>query len=157
MADENSFRYMKTSLRRIAIFAVPLVAVTVLQTGCGGKHGATVNGTVLLDGEPLPEDVVGTVAFFPTAGGPPATGKINDDSRYELSTGMDRSLPPGNYTVTIGANERPASARGPNGGPPPAGKAITPPRYRRSKTSGLEFTVQRGGNTIDLELSSDAT
>lgn len=143
-------------MRRFVGVALSAIAVLAV-TGCGGKHGATVTGRVLLDGEPLPDDTVGTVAFFPTAGGPPATGKIGDDSSYELSTGLDRSLPPGDYTVSIGANAPPPSLRGKDGGPPPTGKPLTPPRYRQSRTSGLQFTVDRGGNTIDIELTSDAT
>ncbi len=122
--------------------------------GCGNYHGASVIGEVTLDGQPINDSAVGTVAFFPDAGGPPATGRIVDGSRYELSTGREDSLIPGDYSVTVGINEAPASLTGKNGGPPPPGKPITPPKYRQKKTSGLHFTVEAGSNTINLELQS---
>ena len=133
---------------------VGLLLTAMLVTGCGGKHGAKVYGNVTLDGEPLPADSVGTVAFFPSAGGPPATGVINDDSSYRLTTGRDRSLPPGDYNVTVGVNQAPDLEAHKGPGPPPPGKPITPVKYRQSRTSGLSYTVERGSQTIDLELTS---
>ena len=139
---------------RFHLAGAAVALLTITLAGCGGKHGAKVSGTVSLDGEPLPTGCVGTVAFIPTGGGPPATGMIDDSSGYRLSTGRDKTLPPGDYNVTVGANEAPSVASGPNGGPPPPGKPVTPARYRQARTSGLNFTVESGSNTIDIELTS---
>lgn len=127
----------------------------LLLTGCGSEYGSTVSGTVTLDGEPLPADVIGTVVFIPKQGGPPATGRITDGSQYVISTGRGKGLFPGEYSVTIGANEPSGVSRGPNGGPPPSGKQLTPRRYRQMRTSGLVFTVEPGSNNIDIDLTSD--
>lgn len=130
--------------------------LAALCVGCGGKHGAKVSGKVLLDGEPLPSESVGRVTFVPVGGGSPAYGRIDEESYYSLRTGRDASLPPGEYAVTVAVNERAAEERAPDGGPPPIGPSITPAKYRRAQTSGLQFTVERGSNSIDLELNSGA-
>ncbi len=140
-------------MRRVHIKLITMLSV-VTFLGCGNYHGASVEGEVTLDGQPISDSAVGTVAFFPDAGGPPATGRIVYGSRYELSTGREDSLIPGEYSVTVGINEAPSSLTGKNGAPPPPGKPITPSRYRQKRTSGLQFTVEPGSNTIDLELQS---
>ncbi len=130
-------------------------SLVLVLSGCGSEFGATVSGSITLDGESLPQDAIGTVVFFPQKGGPPATGRILDGSQYTLTTGRGKGLFPGEYSVTVGANEPSGVTRGENGGPPPAGKQITPRRYRQSRTSGLVYTVEPGSNNIDIELSSN--
>lgn len=137
------------------IFFVEMLLIAACCIGCGSRHGATVSGKVSLDGQTLPSDSVGSVAFYPVAGGPPATGSIDDDSYYTLRTGREASVPPGEYTVTVGASQRPTQSATSDGGPPPPGKPITPTKYRLPRTSGLQYTVEPGGNTIDLELQSN--
>lgn len=128
--------------------------VMFVSSGCGSKHGAKVEGHVTLDGQPLPATCLGSVAFYPSSGGPPAMGRIDEDSNYTLSTGREPSLPPGDYKVTVAANEPPSTLVATNGLAPPPGKPITPPRYRQSRTSGLQYTVDSGSNEINLELTS---
>lgn len=130
-------------------------SLILVLSGCGSEFGSTVHGNITLDGEALPQDAIGTVVFFPKKGGPPATGRIVDGSQYTLTTGRGKGLFPGDYSVTIGANESTGITRGKNGGPPPGGKQITPSRYRQSRTSGLVYTIEPGSNSIDIELSSD--
>jgi hypothetical protein len=135
---------------RIRVRAAILVAV-VLVAGCGG--GAKVSGTVTLDGQVLK---AGTVTFHPTGSGPTGIGTISPDGRYEIAVGTDKSLPPGDYVVTVEATEAAiASAEQPVGTPPrpPAPpKRFTPAKYADRGTSDLKFTVKPGENKIDLAL-----
>ncbi len=41
-----------------------------------------------------------------------------------------------------------------DGGPAPAPKASLPIKYLRATTSGLEYTITEGENTIDIDLSA---
>jgi hypothetical protein len=91
--------------------------------------------------------------YYPTATGPSASARIDDEGYYSVQTGSERGIVPGEYQVTIIANE--PSAQLDTGGPPPLGKSIVPQRYRSKATSGLLVTVEPGSNEIDLELSSE--
>lgn len=139
---------MKCALTKIRLLS--LVAL-LTAAGCGGAYDATVKGIVTLDGKALPRGLVG---FHPDAHGPSAYAFISDDGGYVVRTGNAAGLPPGEYYVTVAANELPATERTKDGNPPPPGKAITPARYRMKETSGLKFTVKPGKNVINLELTS---
>lgn len=133
----------------------PLAALVVStgMIGCGGPFEATVKGQVALDGEPLG---TGTVTFSPMAAdGSSAYARVTDSGRYRLQTGREFGLPAGEYRVTVVARDRPEVLHTADGGPPPPGRMLTPAWYRSTETSGLQFTVERGSNTIDLELSSE--
>lgn len=131
-----------------AAFALSIAALS----GCGGVYDSTVSGVVTLDGNPVPR---GTVTFHPTEAGPSSYARIEEDGTYSVQTGRERGLPPGEYQVTVIANEPPPVLQTAAGGPPPSGKPITPPWYRSKQTSGLRYTVENGSNEIDLELSSE--
>ena len=88
------------------------------------------------------------------AGGPPAYARIEETGSYDVRTGREEGLPSGEYQITVVANEPPAVQQTASGGPPPPGKAITPPWYRTKETSGLKYTVEPGGNEVNLELKS---
>src|SRR5688572_19526894 len=74
-----------------------LALATVVSLGCGGS-GASVSGVVTLDDKPLER---GTVSFTPTAGGKRATGVIDSDGGYELSTNRDAGLAAGEYSAMV--------------------------------------------------------
>lgn len=126
-------------------------AACLSPLGCGGVYDSSVSGVVTLDGSPVPR---GTVTFSPEGTGPTAYGQIQSDGAYQLRTGKEEGLPPGQYTVTVIANEPPAEARSKTGGPAPMGKPITPDWYRDPAQSGLSFPVNDGENEINLELTS---
>jgi hypothetical protein len=119
--------------------------------GCGGAYDATVSGMVTLDGNIVPR---GTLAFHPVAGGPAAYARIEENGGYVVRTGREESLPPGEYFVTVAANEPPTVAQTAQGGPPPPGKPITPAWYASKDSSGLKVVVESGDNELDLELNS---
>jgi hypothetical protein len=129
---------------------VGLLAIALL-IGCGGSKEATVQGAVTLDGSPI---TTGTIVFIPVAGGTQVYGAIENSGNYELFTGQERGLLPGEYVATVVAREKPANNVTEQGGPAPPGKAITPRWYAAKETSGLSFTVVPGANEINLELTS---
>ena len=129
-------------------------AVVVLATiGCGDRM-ARVSGLVTLDGEPVRGggDVRATVFFNPVGGGPAGVGLVESDGAYRLATGGKDGVVPGEYNVTFTATEiiRPEGEGG-----TPIGKRISPPRYATPSSSGLNYTVEAGGNTIDLDLTTN--
>lgn len=133
----------------MTIGAVALLLLTL--GGCGGAYNSSVSGVVTLDGAAVPR---GTVTYHPTAGGPAAYAPIRADGSYTIFTGREEGLPSGEYQVTVAANEASAQLVSKDGGPMPAGKAITPLWYRSKDTSGLKFNVESGSNEINLELKS---
>lgn len=132
--------------RRIPAAALA-AALGLLLTGCGG--GGTVTGTVALDGSPVKH---GTVTFHPVGGGPAAIGAIAD-GKYELAVGKDRSVPAGDYVVTVDASEPVSSETpaDPRKSPAPP-KRLTPAKYANKDTTDLKATVKSGTNVIPLEL-----
>lgn len=139
------------SAKRLAMVCLAALLAAPLA-GCGA-HDATVNGSVTLDGERLKS---GTISFFPVADGPTAYARIESDGAYELRTGREAGLAPGDYQVTVVAREQRELAATDAAGPPPPGRQLTPNHYRDRKTSGLQYTIEPGHNQIDLELSTAA-
>lgn len=124
-------------------------SAVIFLAGCGGAYDATVQGVVTLDGNRVTR---GTVAYAPVAGGPAAYARIDENGNYMVQTGRETGLPSGEYQVTVTSTE--VAVPSTDGGPPPPGRPITPLWYRSKDTSGLKFNVERGSNTIDLELTS---
>jgi hypothetical protein len=94
----------------------------------------------------------GTVVFAPVDGGKPATGSIDDDGNYSLKTSREMGLAAGKYTVAVSIRELPENVK--RGDRPPLGKLLIPEKYEQSTTSGLEYEVESGDNTIDIPLTS---
>ena len=125
--------------------------ILLAAVGCGGMP-ATVSGLVTLDGEPVDHGVVG---FNPKSGGMKAVGIIQSDGSYAVKTNRDEGLNLGQYAVTVVVRE--PGIQDKYGGPPRPGKFIVPQKYSRTRSSGLEFDVTSGQNTINLELSSESS
>jgi hypothetical protein len=127
--------------------AATLLVVT-LCVGCGdsGPTLAPVTGTVLLDGQPL---ATGHVITQPTAGRG-ATGPIQSDGTFTLSSGREQGALVGRHQVAVVAYE------GGDSTSPEAtqGKLLVPERYIAAETSGLTIDVIDGENAPTLELSS---
>ena len=132
----------------VSYFGASLLLSLMLLVGCG-RSPATVTGVVSMDGQPLQR---GNVGFAPVSGGMKATSRIQSDGSYELSTNRDSGLQLGDYQVTVVSRE-PGESKG--SGPPMPGKTLIPIRYGRVKTSKLNYTVESGSNTINIELSSE--
>lgn len=130
-----------------------LLAVALTAVGCGGMP-ATLSGKVTLDGSPVQADGEVSGSVFVQAkgmGGAPATGKIAADGSYQVTTGTEKGLAPGDYLVSVSLVRTIPSER--EGYPPWAEKLISP-KYSSSKTSGLSVTVKPGSNEYDIALES---
>lgn len=78
-----------------------LAAILVAIVGCGTRL-QPAGGKVLVDGNPVKE---GTIMFYPTSKGRPATARIMEDGSFTLS--FERpgdGLPVGEYRVVIVAD-----------------------------------------------------
>lgn len=126
-----------------------LVAGALMAAGgCSGE--ARVSGSVTFDNQPLN---TGVVSFHPVGEGPVALGQIDDSGNYTVAVGSGAGLPPGEYVVTVVANEPLVQPKDPRMAPSP-GKRITPEKYAAKEKSDLKYTVKPGSNTIDLSISS---
>jgi hypothetical protein len=123
-----------------------LCGLLALAPGCRRTLEGSIQGTVTLDTAPLNR---GTVTFHPVSGGAAAYGRIQADGSYTITTGNSRGLSAGEYIVTVVATAAPSDTR-----KDVTGKLLTPLRYQNVGQSPLRFTVQRGGNKIDLPLVS---
>jgi hypothetical protein len=121
--------------------------VVCLIAGCG-KHDSFVTGSVQLDAQPLGG---GMVTFHPVGGGPAVYGMIREDGTYELSTGSEKGLKPGEYRITVVRTDNPPTAPGQT---PSIGRLVTPEKYNRLETTDLRATIEPGANEIPLNLSS---
>lgn len=132
-----------------------VVATALVVSGCS-RHPSKLSGEVVLDGKPL---TTGVIMLSPARTGPSAYAEIKPDGSYELKTGSEKGLEPGEYVVTVAANapgpEEPATE---NGAAPAIRPLMTPPRYADVGTSPLRITVKPGSQklTIDLKTEADA-
>jgi hypothetical protein len=132
-----------------------VVLLTLLCVGCERKLPATIEGTITIDGQSLPQETktTGEVMFYPTGGGAAAYAPIMAGGKYSVNTGGSKGLEPGEYKVTVRVVEIPPEPPGGFTGPPPQ-KMISPPRYQDRDQSGLLKTVEPGKNTIDLDITT---
>jgi hypothetical protein len=110
---------------------------------------STVSGNVTLDGKPLG---LGLVVFSREGGGNPSNGTIQRDGRYSLRTSNSAGLTPGKYHISVSALDTPNPPPGVRDTTP--AKQLVPEKYTNIETSGLEFEVKPGSNTIDIPLVS---
>jgi hypothetical protein len=120
-----------------------LIGLLLCEFGCGGsqKGLAPVEGTVMLDGTPMP----GVYVFFdqPDASKNRAfIGQTDEQGHFELREAGEKyaGTPPGPYRVTLStAVAKPGS---PDGAPLPPERV--PPKYARGK---LKLDVPESGKT----------
>jgi hypothetical protein len=126
------------------------VGVCICVAGCGGPspRPVMVRGQVTYNGRPLGG---GTVTFVPADYGPPASGQIQPDGQFALSTFRpgDGALP-GRYAVMVIAVGSTAG-RLPDEANPPAA-LLVPRKYASHRTSDLTAKVAEPGNVIHIEL-----
>ena len=131
---------VKSLLTVLMVFALPW------SVGCGNSAGTyPVTGRVALSGDlPL---VDATVTFKPTDGGSQARprGQTDENGQFELRLDeKSNGALPGTYQVTI--NE----ALGDDLDARPQPKIHA--RYSSFEKSGLQFTVEQGGNHFDIQV-----
>jgi hypothetical protein len=128
-----------------------LAAGFLFLIGCAG-NSAEVSGTVLLDGEPIPE---GSITFIPVEGTTgPGVGAVITNGQYHI---------PSNKGVTVGKNRVELRAFKNTGRKvqDPTGKRGTmtderipafPPEY--NDKSEIVRDIQKGANTVDFDVKT---
>jgi len=147
---------MRTIYRsNLSFLAVSMFLFTMV--GCGSSAPGNVSGEVKYNGQPLPD---GNITFISQVGDKQTVrGKITD-GRYSLPgvpvgpveitvqtiAPSTSTLPPGVKPITPPAGEpQPA---------PPTGKYVPiPQKYGVPEQSGLKYTVVRGDQTHNIELT----
>ena len=128
---------------------VLLMMALMLQVGCGpsGPDIARVQGTVTMDGKPLPNAII----MFVPVGGRPSVSETDANGKYVLEfSGGRKGAIPGINRVEINTGRLAYEKDGKNY---PAVKESVPVQYNRLTT--LEFNVEAGkNNTADFALKS---
>ena len=125
--------------------ALPLLCLAAVL-GCGGPP-ATLQGRLLVDGQPVPE---GTIAFRHKESGAVARASVQEDGSYMATSGASGGLEPGEYEISV------AAVKGiPDPAAPEKVERWTPMRYSQYDTSGLTVTVEPGKNTHDIECAGE--
>jgi len=126
-----------------------LMIALMLQVGCGpsGPEIARVQGTVTMDGKPLPNAII----MFVPVGGRPSVSETDANGKYVLEfSGGRKGAIPGINRVEINTGRLAYEKDGKNY---PAVKESVPVQYNRLTT--LEFNVEAGkNNTADFALKS---
>jgi hypothetical protein len=139
--------------------AFSLCLFSLIAIGCGGADGpaldlAPAEGTVNLDGSPLPNAVV---TFHPESGRP-ATGRTDDSGHFTLMTkepGDGAKI--GSHKVTVMADNTMSgeiNSEDAYSVPDPNSESAVPGKYVNQNTSGLTADVTADGEnkfTFDLE------
>lgn len=119
--------------------------LALILAGCGSNDDlARVEGTIKLDGEPLPNAFV---VFNPTSGGTTSYGKTDEQGRYYMvfDENQDGAWI-GENRVRIRTGDVGAAEEG-------GTKEVVPAAYNTDST--LLVNVEPGDNTFDFDLSSE--
>jgi len=134
--------------RRVALLSAIALCAGAIGCGGGSPRPVSVRGQVTFQGRPLER---GMVTFVPTEPGPPATGKIEPDGQYSLSTFRpgDGALP-GRYAVMVIAVGDTAGRLPDEANPPPA--LLIPRKYASHRTSDITKDVSEANNIIPIDI-----
>jgi hypothetical protein len=122
---------------RRAGLLVLFASLALFAAGCSGEKRQVVQGTVSLDGRPLPAGVV----QFHCANERLVTAVIQGDGTFTAT-----DLPPGEVRVAV-VEDLMAMPKGK--GP---GKGQVPVKYRAAATSGLTYTITPATDSLEIKL-----
>ncbi len=139
---------------RSTVAPMTLVVCLLTSAGCNsGPEMAPVKGVVKFNGQPV---TTGTIQLFPVKSGPMATGRLQDDGSFELTTkepGDGAYV--GDYIVVVvppsDINELEKILR--PGKPIPIKYENIPQQVRNQTTSTLRASVQSGLNELEFDLA----
>ena len=136
-------------LKYCVVLGTCLLVLACLGCGPGGPAIESVEGTVTLDGKPLPN---ASVVFVPE-NGRPAGATTDSQGHYVLTfTEGRQGAMLGKHKVRISTASDPSET--PDGEPIPGTPETIPMKYNAQ--TELEFTVEAGKkNTADFDLSSE--
>lgn len=130
--------------------------VSLLSVGCGDtRPNGTISGTVTLNGQPH-----GALVTFVNEEGTASAVSDSATGQYTLQSGEGKRFPAGEYRVSVtpaydwelSEEEDEALREGRADAAAARPTTSIPEKYHRTSTSGLQYTVQQGKNTIDIEL-----
>ncbi|HBO46271.1 MAG TPA: hypothetical protein DD670_20565 [Planctomycetaceae bacterium] len=129
------------------------VALLVGLTGCSDRHSvAPVEGKVIYRNAPVK---FGSVSFQPEVG-PRATGRIQADGTFRLSTyGEHDGAILGRHRVRIVCAEHQNPDTHPSGADSEGGysRSLIPEKYTFPETSGFEVEVKQSNEPFTFELN----
>ena len=136
-----------------AIFAVALLAMSLLVSGCGQRSDGRVKarGVILLDGLPLTHDGEGLsiINLASKKNGNTATARFDkSDGTFEII------IEPGEYIACITATDGFDQDDEKRGRTIPA-KSLVPAKYSQLDTSDAAVVVPAGGGEISVQLKSE--
>ena len=143
----------------VTILAVLLVAFGPISIHAQNRQAASTNRAAQQKAQPVAQTKIDPAKeadirkLLDITGAKTIASQSMDAMLMNIKPLLADSLPPGEYRVTVVANEDPAPPPKPSVAPTP-GKRITPARYGSPKSTELAFTVKPGGNTIHLPLKS---
>jgi hypothetical protein len=147
----RSFFEQHVSFATTAVHRLACSLVMIFIMGCGSNEfGSTAKGVVTLDGNPITPGLVTFAPEDPTA--VPAVSDLDPNGGFELTTNKKPGLAPGKYRVAIQAFRPPNIPEGQRTMTP--SERLVPEKYFDVNTSGLEYTVEPGENSFDIELTS---
>jgi len=143
--------------------------ILLVSGGCGSKKTVPVEGTVVMDGQPL---AGAAVSFVPLGEGRSARGETDASGKFVLTTVQPGDgVQAGTYKVGVSKMEAVAALENvapttPEGapqlsgpvnmgeGPPPPPKSLVPPKYLNPDTSGIQIEVKAEMAPVKIELTS---
>ena len=144
-----------------ALVALVVVAAVLRLTGVLGtsepSYDATVSGKVTIDGAPADR---GKISFFTPDMSVVYVGKIESNGTYKVVPGRPHSVDPeqggiasGEYAVAVSINVALTTEDViDENAPRRLAKSLIASKYNSTATSGLQYTVKPGPNTINIEL-----
>lgn len=147
----RNLRKFRKQSRAFAGIGLAICVAAVAGCGSGKLPVVPVEGTVVYKGQPLQS---GVVTFLPSSG-PVASGEIQSDGTFRLSTyGNGDGAVLGSHQVTIGSFREPtAEETAKAAGSEPLGSiAVTPQKYLVPTTSGLTAEVKEQNELFRFEL-----
>ena len=135
---------------RCFLLAAGLLGAAVAGCGADGPEIAGVEGTVTMDGKPLPN---AAVVFVPEEGGRPAGARTDENGHYVLNfSGGRQGTIPGKNKVQITTLSDPYQDE--EGNTVPGSPETVPMKYNTQTT--LEVDVKEGEhNVADFDLDSE--
>ena len=130
-----------------------LILTLLVCFGCTGSNLpdlGQVEGTVTMDGQPLPNAIV---TFQPVNPGRPSYARTDDSGKYVLV------FTDGNEGATLGEHRVCISTQSdgdPDADPPiPSSPETVPAKYSNMSKTELKANVEAGGNQHDFTLTSE--
>jgi hypothetical protein len=145
------FDPVRVRSRACWIIAVLPALMPLVLVGCGkgssGKPTAHLSGTITIDGQPVSDNVVGSVTFRPPGTGQasPATAQVID-GKYDCP-----NAPQGNVTVFFQLIQQTGKMAGDPGRQYPETRNLLAEKY---SVSGIDLTVTDDNSNQDFALTS---